>query len=96
MTILQKVTKIDHKYKIPPWDKLTPAIDAIATNGDTGRMIGHMRGINRMTAHTIMILHAKTARIEINTEMTNLVKMIGNTPRPLMARTARVDTMLTM
>ena len=56
----------------------------------------HTRGITRMSACTIATPHAKTKRIGIGIEMTNLAETIGYTPRLLTARTVKVDIKLTM
>jgi hypothetical protein len=71
---------------------LTIEIDTTETDNNTG----HTRDVNRRSARTIATPHAKTKRIGIDTEITNLTKTIGDMPRLPMARTVRVDIKLTM
>ena len=82
--------------KTNPRDESRTEIDAIDTNENTVHMEKYMRGIIRMTTRTMAVPHTPTARIETNTKVTNLIKTTENTPRLLMARTARVDIMLIM
>jgi hypothetical protein len=75
----------------------SPTASTIETNmTKTDMVIGLMRSIIKMIASTIAILHAKTTRTVIATEMTNLIMMTKARPRLRKSRIAKVATMPTM